>query len=219
MSAPQILDLLLPYLVTALLALVPALVEVLRTFGQRVGFVLRSGAGWAILGLNAVTGALTFALVQWLLGVRREIPTAFVVGLTFPTLLRNPLTFVKSVQTSEAEFEESALHVIADLYNQLLRQAREDADTMQADERTRLAVKLAKEHGAEALAQQVQWRIDALLDDKSRTRYRKALDQALTYKEPLDRGVAVGLVALDVVPRSTIRQWLRREGPLASPAP
>jgi hypothetical protein len=40
MSASQFFTALAPYLLAALLALVPALVEVLRTFGRRVSFML-----------------------------------------------------------------------------------------------------------------------------------------------------------------------------------
>lgn len=214
MSASQVFTALAPFLLAALLALVPALVEVLRTFGRRVGFVLRSRAGWAILGLNAVAGLIAYAAVKYLFGVSNELLTAAIIGLTFPTILRSPLTFVKGVETHDAEFKENALRVLADLYDQLLGLVREDADAIVADERTRIGVKLAKKHGAAALARHVQWRIKALIDKKMRARLQQELDQALDIPDETDRGVAVALVALDAVPRSTIQEWLRRRKPL-----
>ncbi len=214
MSTSQVFTALAPYLLAALLALIPALVEVLRTFGRRVGFVLHSGAGWAILAINAVTGLLTYAAVKWFFGVSNDLVTAAIVGLTFPTLLRSPLTFISGVETPDAEFKESALHVLADLYDQLLRLAREDADTRQANERAEIAVRLAQKHGADALGHQVRWRINALGDVAMQTHYQQALEQALAIANERDRGVAVAMVALDVVPRPTIREWLRRRQPL-----
>jgi sulfur carrier protein ThiS len=101
-----------------------------------------------------------------------------------------------------------------DLYDQLLRTAREDADAIQANERVEIAEKLAQKHGADALARQVQLRINALADETVRTRRQQELDQALAIADERDRGVAVALVALDVVPRSTIQEWLRRRKPL-----
>jgi len=205
---------LLPYLLTAVLALIPALVEVLRTFGRRVGFVLRSAAGWTILGLNAVAGVVAYAAVKCLFGASNDLPTAVVVGLTFPAVLRSPLTFIKGVEARDGEGEERALHVLADLYDELLKRAREDADTYQADERTCIAVRLAEKHGADALASQVQWRINDLADEETRARRQEELDRALSIPDEKDRGVAVARVALDVVPRSTIQKWLRRRTPL-----
>lgn len=214
MSTSPVFTALTPYLLAALLALLPALVEVLRTFGRRVGFVLRSGAGWAILGLNAAAALITYAGVKWLFGVSNDLVTAVIVGLTFPTLLRSPLTYIKGVQTPDAEFKESALYALAGLYDQLLNLAREDADTIQADERTRIAVKLAEKHSATALAHQVRWRINALADGQVRARRQQELDQALAISDERDRGVAVATVVLDIVPRSTIREWLHRRKPL-----
>lgn len=214
MSASQLLTALAPYLLAALLALIPALVEVLRTFGRRVGFVLRSGAGWAILGLNAGAGFISYAAVKWLFGVSNDLPTAVIIGLIFPTVLRSPLTYIKGIQTPEVEFKESALHTLADLYDQLLSLAREDADAIQADERTRITVQLAEKHSATALARQVQWRINELVGEEVRTRRQKELEQALAITDERDRRVAVAMVALDVVPRSTINEWLRRRTPL-----
>jgi hypothetical protein len=214
MSASQVFTTLAPFLLAALLALVPALVEVLRTFGRRVGFVLRSAAGWAILGVNAATGLITYAAVKYLFGVSNDLLTAAIVGLTFPTVLRSPLTFVKGVEKADAEFKENALHALANLYDQLLGLAREDADAIQADERTRISVKLASKHSATALARQVQWRISEMVREEARERRQQELDQALTVPDELDRGVAVARVALDVVPGSTIREWLRRRKPL-----
>lgn len=214
MSASQVFTALTPYLLAALLALLPALVEVLRTFGRRVGFVLRSGAGWTILGLNAAAALITYAAVKWLFGVSNDLVTAAIVGLTFPTLLRSPLTYIKGVQTPDAEFRESALYALASLYDQLLSLAREDADAVLADELTRIAVKLAEKHSATALASQVRWRINALVGEEERARRQQELDQALAISDERDRGVAVAMVAQDVAPRSTIREWLRRRKPL-----
>lgn len=214
MPPSPLVNALIPYLVAALVALIPALVEVLRTFGRRVSFVLRCRSGWAILGLNAVAAMAAYLAVKMLFGVSNDLLTAALIGLTFPTILRSPLTFIKSVETSEARFKESALRVLADLYDQLLLIAREDADTIQANERARLAIELAQKHGADALAHQVQWRINALADAAIQARFQQALNQALAIPDPQDRGVAVALVALDVVPRSTIREWLRRRKPL-----
>lgn len=214
MSTYEILLAVLPYLLAALLALIPALVELMRTFDRRVGFVLSSASGWMILGLNAVAGLITYAAVKWLFGVNNDLVTAVVIGLTFPAVLRSPLTFLKIPETSGAEFEENALHVLVDLYDQLLRLAREDADARQADERARVAAKLAQKHNVDALARQVQWRIDALADGETQTRRQQELDQALAMADEQNREVAVALVALDLVPRSTIQEWLRRRRPL-----
>jgi hypothetical protein len=214
MPPSQPVNVLLPCLLAALLALIPALVEVLRTFGRRVSFVLRSRAGWAILGLNAAAAVVAYLAVKVLFGVSNDLLTAAIIGLTFPTVLRSPLTFIKNVETSEAKSEESAVRVLADLYDQLLLAAREDADTTVADERTRIAIELAQKHGVDALARQVRYRIADLSDDKLRTRRQQELDQALTITDPQDRAVAVARVALDAVPRSTIQEWLRRRKPL-----
>jgi len=214
MPASQVFTALAPYLLAALLALIPALVEVLRTFGRRVSFVLRSTAGWAILGLNVVASLIAYAAVKWFFGASNDLVTAAIVGLTFPTLLRSPLTFIKGVETPDAEFKASALRVLADLYDQLLRLAREDADAIQADKRTGIAEMLAHKHGADALARCVGRRINALSDEETRARRQQELDQALSIPDERDRGVAVAMVALDVVPRSTIQEWLRRRKPL-----
>jgi len=214
MSVSQILTALAPFLLAALLALVPALVEVLRTFGRRVSLVLCSRAGWAILGLNVVASLIAYAAVKYLFGVSNDLLTAAIIGLTFPAVLRSPLTFVKGVERADAEFKENALHALANLYDQLLGLAREDADAIQADERTRISVKLASKHGAAALARQVQWRINEMVHEEARQRHQQELDQALIVPDELDRGVAVARVALDVVPGSTIREWLRRRKPL-----
>ena len=214
MLPSQTLDILVPAVLAAVLALIPALVELLRTFGRHVRFVLRSSVGWGIFALNAGAAFVTYLLVHFLFGTGNDWLTAVIVGLTFPTLLRSPLTYIKGVETSDAEFKESALHVLANLYDQLLRLAREDADVIQANERVEIAERLAHKHGAAALARQVQWRINALDDETVRTRRQQELDQALAVSDEQGRGIAVALVALDVMPRSTIQEWLRRRKPL-----
>jgi hypothetical protein len=214
MTASQIFNAAGPFVLAAILALVPALVELLRTFGRRVSFLLTSRGGWAILGLSAAAGAVTFALVKWLFGVSNDWLTAALVGLTFPTVLRSPLTFVKGVDTPQDEHKESAVRVLSDLYDQLLRQAREDADSRQADERIDQAQKLAAKHTAAALTRQVRLRISALKDEAVKARRQQELNQALEIADDRDRAVAVARVALDVVPGSTIRDWLRRRTPL-----
>lgn len=214
MTGSPILDAAGPFLLAAVLALIPALVELLRTFGRRVSFLLTSRGGWAILGLSAAAGALTFGLVKWLFGVSNDWLTAGLVGLTFPTVLRSPLTFVKGVETPHDEHKESAVRVLSDLYDQLLAQAREDADNSQADERIDRAQKLAARHSADALARQVRLRINALKDEAVKARRQQELDAALAIADERDRAVAVAVVALDVVPDSTIRDWLRRRTPL-----
>ncbi len=214
MTASQILNAAGPFVLVAVLALIPALVELLRTFGRRVSFLLTSRGGWAILGLSAVAGMVTFGLVKWLFGASNDWLTAALVGLTFPTVLRSPLTFVKGIETPENERKESAVRVLSDLYDYLLAQARDDADTRQADERIDQAQELAKKHGAEALARQVRLRIGAFKDETVKGQRQRELDAALASTDERDRAVAVAVVALDVAPDSTIRDWLRRRMPL-----
>ena len=85
----------LPYLIVIGVSLSLAFVELMSTFRRSVGDVVRSKWGLALIVLNVATALALYLAIRFGLNAANDLVTAFVVAVTYPTLLRNPLTFVK----------------------------------------------------------------------------------------------------------------------------
>jgi hypothetical protein len=72
-----------------------AFFELLKTFQRVVGSALRSKWGLALLGINALSAVVVYAVVRYVLNINAGLWTAVVVGLVFPTILRSRFTFYR----------------------------------------------------------------------------------------------------------------------------
>ncbi|MBI4279193.1 MAG: hypothetical protein HY660_12130 [Armatimonadetes bacterium] len=198
-----------PYLIVVGGSLVLALLELMATFRRSVGDVLRSRWGLALFGLNASAAVALYLAARLALGVGNDVATAVVVAATYPTLLRNPLTFFKVNTGREGDFQRSSIDLISRLYEALLTHCKTEALVWDADRRARKAERLLSRYAVGFLEQQVRSLIQAQQDPELRTQHEKMLAKTLAVPDRADREQAVALVLIDIATSGRIEELLR----------
>ena len=198
----------LPYLIVISVSFSLAFVELMSTFRRSVGDVVRSKWGLALIVLNVATALALYLAIRFGLNAANDLITAFVVAVTYPTLLRNPLTFVKISTGKEGDFQKSSFELINRLYETILAYCKNEALIADADRRSRKAERLAEKYTLAVLEQQIRNLIQAQQDSALRAQQQEMLDKALSIPSSKDREHALALVLIDIATPDRIRELL-----------
>jgi hypothetical protein len=198
----------LPYLIVVGVSLGLAFVELMSTFRRSVGDVVRSKWGLALIAVNVVAALALFLVATFGLGAANDLATAFIVAVTYPTLLRNPLTFLKTSTGKEGDFQKTSFELISRLYETILGYCKNEALIADADRRSRKAELLTGKYSPTELERQARNLIHAQQDPGLKADQQAMLDEALSIPNSKDRAQALALVLIDIATPERIRDLL-----------
>ena len=198
----------LPYLVVIGVSLTLALVELMSTFRRSVGDVVRSKWGLMLIVVNVAAALGLYLVARFGLNAANDLITAFVVAATYPTLLRNPLTFFKVSTSREGDFQRTSFELLNRLYETILEYCKNEALIADADRRSRKAEQLAEKYTPAELEHQARNLIQAQQDPALKSEQQAMLDEALSISNSKDREHALALVLIDIASPDRIRELL-----------
>jgi hypothetical protein len=174
--------------VAGLIGLLSGLTELIGAFGNETWRALRTFGGWLLLGVNFLGAALIFLLVAGVAPGAQTIWAAIVVGLAWPTVVRNlsiklgqPLEADANQQSAALRLEQayatiqklSKQMIDGDIVRQRMRLLREltAMDLQELERLARMAVILSKQADPrEALAF-----IDQIMEQREQREVKKAM--------------------------------------------
>lgn len=120
------------YVVTALLGVIWAALEVATTYEEEAGRALRTGGAWLLMVTNAVLACLVLAMTLRLLNNAGSLWLALSVGFGWQAVLRSginvqplPLPTGKNLAASNEEYEEEGLSIpLNEFYARIQRLCR-----------------------------------------------------------------------------------------------
>lgn len=175
-------------LVAGLIGLLSGLTELIGAFGNETWRALRTFGGWLLLGVNFLGAALIFLLVAGVAPGAQTFWAAIVVGLAWPTVVRNlsiklgqPLEADANQQSAALRLEQayatiqklSKQMIDGDIVRQRMRLLREltAMDLQELERLARMAVILSKQADPkEALAF-----IDQIMEQREQREVKKAM--------------------------------------------
>ena len=198
----------LPFLVLVGISLILAFVELMSTFRRSVGDVVRSKWGLALIVVNVVAALALYAIATLVLGVANNVATSLIVAVTYPTLIRNPLTFFKVSTGKEGDFQKASFEMLSRLYETILGFCKNEALIADADRRSHKAELLTAKYTPTELERQARNLINAQQDAALKAQQQDMLDKALSIPGSKDREHALALVLIDIATPERIRELL-----------
>ncbi len=177
----------LPFLVTALAGAVLAFFELLGTFQRITPIALRSKWGLILLGINALWAVAIYAIARYVLNLDGGIWMALVIGLIFPTILRSRFTFYRQTGKKEESLTELSLK-LDEFYRTLQDWCYTEVNDLLAERLDAQAEAIKQKYTAKELEDRIRNRIAADPMLAKRQEHEQRLEEILTkHKDDVKR--------------------------------
>lgn len=182
------IQIVLPFLVTALAGAVLAFFELLGTFQRVTPIALRSKWGLILLGINALSAVIVYAIARYVLNLDGGIWMALVIGLVFPTILRSRFTFYRQAgKKGEQGLTELSLK-LDEFYRTLQDWCYTEVNDLLAEHLDAQAEAIKQKYTAKELEDRIRNRIASGPMLAKRQEHEQRLEEILTkHKDDVKR--------------------------------
>lgn len=207
-----------PFLVAGAAGILLALFELYQAFQRDVGAALLNRWAWLLLFLNAAAATVSYAVVGWIQPeLAGSFGTAFLVGITFPAVVRSRFTFYRNPrEAANGQLSEISLP-FDQMYTTIQNGCLEEVNLSLADQRSTWArvIALSDYDIARSLEELIQ--AGKLPDLRAEHEKKLASIQAKYETDPAKLRHMLALLLIDLMPRRRIRALVRQHA--ESPAP
>jgi hypothetical protein len=206
--SPVNVSVLIPFAIAAICAALLGVIEIFSIFKRGVSDIFRNRTGLLIVAISFLFGLIAYTLSRVVFGVSDDLLRACLIGLTFPAVLKSPITFLHTRQdigNSDKTLTPVAFKSISKFYENLLNRAMDEADRIQADARSTKVEGLSHIMTIDQMISECELRIPDL---NNKDECALKLKVALETRGERGRAIAVARVLMEVCPSDRIHQWL-----------
>jgi hypothetical protein len=202
----DILWYLTPFGIAALAGFAWAFIELLDTFQRDIGSALRNRWGWALLGLNAASALVVYAIVRYLFHVD-GLWTALVVGATFRVILQSRFTIYRKFGAKDEPGLGDFSLKLDRVYQTLQEWCYKEVNIMLAEKRSALAEGLKKKLDVKQMEKELNNLIASEPMEANKKEHQTKFENILQkHPEGEDRHHALALLFIEVSTRQRIRK-------------
>jgi len=201
---------LVPFFTAALAGIVLALLELLKVFQRNINCVLRNRWGWALMGLNALSAIVVYAIIRHGLNFNAGFWTAVVVGVTFPVIIRSRFTFYRQAGEKDSPGLTELSLKLDEVYQALQDWCYTEVNAALAEQRQALAESIRNKLSAKELENQLYDLIASEPMPSKQVEHGRKLESILgQYPDRVRRKHALALFLIEVSTPQKIRRLVR----------